>query len=176
MLICLSVCTNLLEHPSSSSVSFYSISFSPSVYLLLSQPLHPPIYYSSAPISACCQAPMSPIRKGNEARYWCKYLGPLAAPWLITQRQKQGEREWQGEEETGKGWKGTAIRQKTDICTQNMLLNGTQWKKCKKTVPLCEVYYNAESFLQQSWTVKTQTRRFSALLLYLTLNLSFFVE
>lgn len=50
----------------------------------------------------------------------------------------------------GKGWKGTAIRQKTDICTQNMLLSGTQWKKCEKTVPLCEVYYNAESFLQQS--------------------------
>lgn len=29
---------------------------------------------------------MLPIRTANEARYWCKYLVPLAAPWLIAQR------------------------------------------------------------------------------------------
>lgn len=85
------------------------------------------------------------MRRGTDANILDPLLLPDSSP-----RDRNKERERQGEEETGKGWKGTAIRQKTDICTQNMLLNGTQWKKCKKTVPLCEVYYNAESFLQQS--------------------------
>lgn len=83
MLICSPVPTSLLEHISSFSLSFYSIPLSVSVYVLLCLPLHPPTYcfpVPQSPISVCCHAPMSPIRKGNEARYRCKYLGPLAAP------------------------------------------------------------------------------------------------
>lgn len=86
------------------------------------------------------------MRRGSDANILDPLLLPDSSP-----RDRNKER-GRGEERRKrvKGWKGTAIRQKTDICTQNRLLNGTQWKKREKTVALCEVYYNAESFLQQS--------------------------
>ena len=59
---------------------------------------------------------MSSIRRGNEARCRCKYLGPLAAPWLITQRQKQG---WSEEETRGEGGReGGRGAQRLDRKTQ----------------------------------------------------------
>lgn len=105
------VLTTELEHISSFRF-FHSVPF---LYLSLCQTsptclfLHCPI----TPISVCCH---SPIKKGNEARYQCKYLGPLAAPWLITQRQKQGrceedEEGWEG----GRGGRAQQLGRKTDV-------------------------------------------------------------
>lgn len=110
--MCSPVPSSLFEHTSSFSLSFYSITLSISVYLLHCQPLHPLIYsfpVPQSPISVCCHAHISPIRKGNEARYRCKYLGPLAAPWLIIHRQKQGWSEEDRRESDG-GRGGRACR------------------------------------------------------------------
>lgn len=88
--------------------SLFIASFSLPLYLSISctvmspSPTHSPTHLSlpvpRLPFSVCRHALMSPIRKGNEASYRCKYLGPLAAPWLITRRQEQGRLEG-GEEE-----------------------------------------------------------------------------
>lgn len=85
------------------------------------------------------------MRRGTDANILDPLLLPDSSPRDRNKERGSGK-------ERRKRVKGGRAQQldRKHICTQNMLLNGTQWKKCKKTVPLCEVYYNAESFLQQS--------------------------
>lgn len=69
-----------------------SISRSVKAFLPLTYPPRP-----TAPISVSCHAPMSPIRKGNEARYRCKYIRPLAA--TLTHHPETEARMQRGREE-----------------------------------------------------------------------------
>lgn len=129
MLICPPVPTSLFEHTSSFSLPFYSISLSLCLSRALSKPSsHSPIPpRPTAPISVSCHAPMSPIRKGNEARYRCKYIRPLAA--TLTQLPETEARMQRGREEGERRgrtrWRGTAFRQKSGP-TQSMHLIGAR--------------------------------------------------